>query len=181
MNASSAPRCPLRPAISFTTLLLRFSLGGLMAFSGWMKLGLHTDLGLQAFLPLKSLAPLDFYFAIAGFKLGLPEHLGIALSFIIPWTELLAGLGLIFGLWTRAAALIIALTMAGFAAGILSVISRGLDVNCPCFGAIKLFCPSRIGTCHIIRNAAFASAAIWIIVTDAGPLSLDRLLARQRS
>lgn len=163
----------MRPVVRGFTMLVRVALGGLLAFSGWMKLGLHTELGLQSIVPLKALTPMDFYFAINGFKMGLPEPLMVAMSFVIPWAEFLIGLALVFGVWARSAALLAAFMMVGFTAGIASVITRGLDVNCPCFGAIKLFCPSQIGPCHIVRNSGFFLAALWVLALGGGWLSVD--------
>jgi putative oxidoreductase len=161
--------CPMR----WLSLPVRLALGGLMAFSGWMKLGLHTELGLQGVLPLKSLTPQDFVFAIKGFQLGLPEPVMVLLAFVIAWLELLAGLMLIAGWKARSAGLVVVVLMAGFAAGIASLMVRGLDVNCPCFGAIKLFCTGPMGACHLVRNTGFALAGVWVVVFGAGPWAVD--------
>ena len=66
--------------------------------------------------------------AIKGFKFDLPDNLLVDLSFMIPWAEVLAGLCLIFGFFSRGAAFVIALMMAAFIIGIASVICpRDLD------------------------------------------------------
>lgn len=162
--ACSGRACPMRAMV----LPVRLVLGGLMAFSGWMKLGLHTRLGLQGLLPLKSLTPQDFVFAIKGFQLGLPDGVMIYLAFAIAWTELLAGLMLITGWRARGAGLVVAGLMVAFMGGIASLMVRGLDVNCPCFGAIKLFCTGPMGACHLVRNAGFLLAALWVVRFGAG-------------
>lgn len=158
---------------SWLSVPIRLALGGLMAFSGWMKLGLHTSLGLQSVLPLKTLTPLDFVFAIKGFQLGLPEGLTIFTAFWVAWLELLTGLLLIVGWRGRGAALVVGGLMLAFMAGIASLMVRGLDVNCPCFGAIKLFCEGPMGSCHLVRNSCFLAAAAWVFCFGPGPLAVD--------
>ena len=162
--------CPMR----MLALPVRLALGGLMAFSGWLKLGLHTKLGLQEVVPLKSLTPQDFVFAIKGFQLGLPDGVMIFLAFAIAWLELLAGVLLIVGWRARGAALVVAGLMVVFMGGIGSLMVRGLDVNCPCFGAIKLFCSGPMGACHLVRNTGFLLGALWVLRFGAGPLGIDR-------
>lgn len=153
-------------------LVARFALGGLLMFSGWVKLGI-ADFG---FLPI--LSPLDFAYSIKGFKMGLPDGLVEVMAFSIPWGEFGIGLLLLLGLWTRAAAALSCVMMVAFTAGIISVIARGLDVNCPCFGAIKLFCSGAIGPCHILRNSGFFLAGLFVAIAGGGLLSVDRALCR---
>lgn len=183
MNTSNASASlsstPTKPASQLAVLapLVRIALGGLLIFSGYMKLGIY-DFG--GYLPdamggrLPVLSPLDFAFSIKGFKMGLPDGLVSILAYVVPWTELLAGVFIVIGLWTRGAALLAMAMLAAFTLGIISVIGRGLDVNCPCFGAIKLFCSGAIGPCHIVRNSGFMAACLFLLWTGSGPLAFDR-------
>ncbi len=166
--------CPtaIASSLSFASPIVRLALGGLMVFSGWMKLGISSFGGLMPIL-----TPLDFAYSIQGFKMGLPESITILLAFVIPWLELIAGLSVLLGLWARAGAGLIALMMLGFMAGIASLMIRNLDVNCPCFGALKLFCSGPMGACHLVRNSCFLLAAVWIITLGPGPLAIDKHLA----
>ncbi len=144
-------------------LILRVVLGGLFIFSGVMKL---RDPGM-------------FAFAVKGFRLGVPEHIVIVLAFAIPWIEVLAGLGLVFGLGTRASAVVIAGMMAGFIAGIISLLQRHLDVNCPCFGSFELVCTGPMGVCHIVRNSVIGSIAMGLLIAGGGRFAADRVLRRR--
>ena len=52
---------------------------------------------------------------------------------ILPWVELVAGLLLLFGVWTREAALVVAALLLSFNLAAVSVLARGIDVeNCGC-------------------------------------------------
>lgn len=157
-------------------LILRLVLGGLLVLSGSMKLGVYKHLGITTL----AMDPLDFAFALGGFKLGLPEMLTQVLTYAVPWGELLCGLLLVAGLWTRGAAIGVIVLMLAFAAGIASLMVRGIDVNCPCFGKLKLFCGDRpLGWCHLIRNTGFALMGVAIVVMGPGMAAVDLMLGRR--
>jgi uncharacterized membrane protein YphA (DoxX/SURF4 family) len=151
------------PGQQITKVVLRLLLGGLFTFGGFLKLE----------------SPFGFAFAIKGFKLSLPDHLVIDIAFMVPWAELLAGLCLIFGFFTRGAGLVIAAMMFMFILGIASVIWRGLDVHCGCFGKLDFICTGGLGWCHIIRNTVLGGIGAYLAKVGAGPYSIDRIRARQ--
>jgi uncharacterized membrane protein YphA (DoxX/SURF4 family) len=150
----------------YTKLVLRVILGGLMVLSGVIKLSFASD-------------TTGFAFAIKGFKLGLPDHIVIDFAYMIPWTELLAGVCLIAGFFTRGAGLTVAAMMAFFAIGIASVMWRDLDVHCGCFGKLDFICTGPIGPCQITRCVVFGAVAGYLAKVGAGPWSLDRIRARR--
>ncbi|MBX9737930.1 MAG: DoxX family protein [Phycisphaerales bacterium] len=166
--------CPLR---AFVPLTLRLTLGGLLIFSGWLKLGISSFGG-----TLSTIDPQTVLYAIKGFQipwLSDQPDLMAFLAFAVPWVELISGVALVLGLWTRAAAIVVALTMVGFTAGIIGIVARGLDVKCPCFGAMKFICGAEIGTCHIVRNTGFFLAAVVIAKMGHGALGLDGVTSRK--
>jgi uncharacterized membrane protein YphA (DoxX/SURF4 family) len=133
-------------------------LGGLFIMAGFMKLGDHRGT----------------YDAVNAFHLGFGEPVLQVLSRVVPWTELLTGVLLVLGLWARGAAVVSILMMGAFMAGIASVMWRGLDVNCGCFGKLKLFCGDQpMGWCHLIRNSVMACAGLLILVMGPGAPALD--------
>lgn len=170
--------CPAPNSSPFVhaALPLRLALGGLMLFSGWMKLGIRTFDGV---LPGPVRDSLDFYFAINAFKMGLPQEVMRAMSGIIPWAEFLAGLLVLIGLWTRAASMLIGLMMVAFILGIASVMLRGIEADCPCFGSIKLFCGAKLGSCHLIRNTIILAVSLLLMRTGGGLLAFDSLFAKR--
>jgi uncharacterized membrane protein YphA (DoxX/SURF4 family) len=140
----------------------RVLLGGLFVFAGVMKLT----------------SPQLFVQAIAAFKLNIPDHLLILLTFVVPWTEILAGTALALGLWARSSALLIALMLLGFIGGIASVLIRKMDVHCSCFGSFEIPCTGPVGPCHLIRNTVLLALAGIVLAWGPGPLAIDRESAR---
>lgn len=140
---------------------VRIALGALFVFA--------------AFLKLKD--PQSFAEAIKAFKvfdLDTASHLVVMAAFTVPWLEMLCGILLIFGLWTRAAALALTALLLAFTAGIISVLIRHLDVSCGCFGNYEWPCKGNVGYCHILRNSTLLAAALLLLWRGAGPLALDR-------
>jgi len=66
----------------------------------------------------------------------LPGPLAIAFGWTLPFIEFLCGVGLLFGLFTRLCAIGIALLSISFLIAKAVVLSRGIDMECGCFGAI---------------------------------------------
>jgi uncharacterized membrane protein YphA (DoxX/SURF4 family) len=163
-------------------LILRLTLGALLIVSGGMKLGFFNPLALALALDYLRMDPIDFAFAIKAFKMGLGDGLVSFAAYTVAWGELLTGLLLLIGLWTRGAVLATIVLMGAFAVGIVSLMHRGIDVKCPCFGKLQLFCGDvPLGLCHILRNACFAAAAGVVLWLGPGMGSIDGWLARRRS
>ena len=68
----------------------------------------------------------------------------------LPWIELAVALALVLGVRARAGALIAAVLMAGFTAGIALAMARGLDFECGCFGTAD---HTRVGAVNLLENA----------------------------
>lgn len=141
-------------------MVLRLALGGLFVLAGSTKLA----------------EPRDFAFAIKGFDLGMSNDMLSTMAFIVPWAELLAGAALILGIWARGAAALLMMMLAGFTAGLLSVIMRDKNVDCSCFGQLKLFCgEGNIGSCHVIRNVGMMLGSAYLTWKGPGMLALANL------
>ncbi|MEM7755251.1 MAG: MauE/DoxX family redox-associated membrane protein [Planctomycetota bacterium] len=157
-----------RPGVpmSVLALALRLALGGLFVFAGGLKV----------------LNPQSFSESVRAFKI-LPDdasHLILSVTFTLPWVEVLAGLAVLLGFWTRAAAATLAAASLVFVGGLISVVLRGLNTPCACFGEMELFCSGVIGWCHVIRTAGFAAVGLLVLATGGGRWSLDWLLSRVR-
>lgn len=150
---------------------------------GWLVLPCRVLLAglflLAAYMKLKD--PVTFANAIRAFKI-VPEsasHLTMLATFVIPWVEAIAGLLLLVGLWTRAAAAAICLGLLVFMAAIGSIIVRNMagaaiDTKCSCFGKLDWPCPANVGYCQLIRDALMLALAVIVIAWGPGPLAIDR-------
>jgi uncharacterized membrane protein YphA (DoxX/SURF4 family) len=135
-------------------LLLRVGLGLVFLAAGGLKVG-HADV---------------FASEIAGFQL-LPHPLIAPLALLLPFLELMIGVYLILGLFTRFAAWFAALEMAVFAGAIASAVIRGISTSCGCFGPSDRTMTSwpEVG-----RDTGFALMGIVIALWAPGALALDR-------
>jgi uncharacterized membrane protein YphA (DoxX/SURF4 family) len=176
-GVTDAPRSAL-------VLLLRLGLGGLFLFAAYQKL-FASMFSHQNFLE-----------AIQAFRV-LPatpdwDWLLIGATYTIPWVELLCGLALVVGFWTRSAALVIGLLLMVFIAGIVSVTLRKWHADCSCFGQYKLLCGNKslpaamaifrdappVGWCKVVEDSVMVLAAAAVWTWGGGRVSLDRALAR---
>jgi putative oxidoreductase len=152
--------------IGWLVLTCRVALGGLFVFAAWLKLS-----GPQAFAD-----------SVLAFKI-IPEsadHLTTLTTFVVPWTEMVAGVALILGLWARSAALVLSLMLVVFMAGIGSVVYRnavlhqGIDTHCGCFGRFEWPCTDKVGGCQIGRDLAMLAMGVLVVLKGPGPLAIDR-------
>lgn len=158
------------PKESVFLLALRIGLAGVFAFAAYQKLKSPAAL-------------LEFSNAIEAFKLigAEQQHLITIATYAVPWAEALCAAFLLIGLWTRAAALLLSVALAGFIAAILSALDRGLDFPCGCFGKINFPCsPKSLTMCGVWRNVALLVPAVYILARGPGRMSVDRLLAPRR-
>ncbi len=85
---------------------------------------------------LKAADPLDFAQTIKNYQV-FPHALIFVIAVILPWVEMLSGAGLIVGILKRSSALIAAVLLAGFMVLVGSVVLRGIDTACGCFGSFS--------------------------------------------
>jgi uncharacterized membrane protein YphA (DoxX/SURF4 family) len=81
------------------------------------------------------------------------EHL---LAMTLPWIELVAGMALIVGIRVRDGALLTFVLMAVFTAGVALALTRGLDIECGCFGTTDA---SRVGLVKLLQNFGMLALA----------------------
>jgi uncharacterized membrane protein YphA (DoxX/SURF4 family) len=126
-------------------LAFRLVLGGLFVYAGAVKV----------------LDPLDFAQNIRNYQL-VGQSLSFIAAIVLPWLEILAGLALILGVWTRGAALVVTGLLVFFIVLTAVTMVRGLDVDCGCFGALS-------------RKSGWG-----VILEDLGMLVLGLVLLKKR-
>jgi putative oxidoreductase len=133
-------------------LALRLLLGGLFVFASWHKV----------------IEPLGFAMSVRGYKI-IPFAYSNLFALVVSWSELIAGVMLILGIFTRKAAGTIAILLVMFIVAIAMVVVRGMTVDCGCFSSEG---GSSASWLLIVRNVALLAAAFLIMRYNDGYLSL---------
>lgn len=142
--------------MQLAVFLLRLILGGLLIVTGALKVGHAPELAS----------------ALAGFRL-LPGEVVAPMALVLPYFELLVGLYLVAGLFTRVVGWITVVQFVLYAAAIASAVIRGIPANCGCFG------PNDQATAdwpHVAFDLALALLAFIIARFAPGILAVDRRL-----
>ena len=98
---------------------------------------------------------------------------GAPLAVILPYFEMLLGLYLVAGLFTRIAGWVATAQFLIYAAAIASAVLRGIPANCGCFG------PGDAAVAdwpHVAFDLALAAIALFIAPGAPGAFALDRRL-----
>ena len=140
------------------TLAVRVLLGALFVAAGALKVGHFNDLAA----------------AIAGFRI-LPEAVIAPLAVILPFFEIGLGAYLIFGLFTRAAAIVAALQLLIYSAAIASAVIRHIPANCGCFGPQD---QAPADWPHVLVDLALSAVCAAIAWRAPGLLALDQRIKR---
>lgn len=111
------PGFPKTPK-AWLILVARLVLGAVFIYASWDKI----------------FDPAAFAQSIANYQL-LPERWINPSALLLPWVELICGLGLITGALVRGSALIVTLLLLVFGAALAYSAYRGLDIHCGCFTA----------------------------------------------
>lgn len=141
-----------------TVFAARLLVGGLLLGAGCLKIGHAPDLAA----------------AIAGFRL-LPAAVVGPLALGLPFFEVLLGLYLVFGLFTRIAGVVACVQFVVYAAAVASAVVRHIPANCGCFG------PADAAVAdwpHVGFDLLLALASAYIAYGAPGALAVDRRLHR---
>ncbi len=141
-------------------LIARLVTGGVWIVAGALKV---TD-------PSASIAAVRAYELLPG---SLVEPIGLAL----PAVELVVGLALVVGVFTRGAALVSGVLFAAFIIGIASVWARGIEIDCGCFGGggPKADAASSYPW-EIARDVALLAASGYLMAVRRTRLAVDNVL-----
>jgi uncharacterized membrane protein YphA (DoxX/SURF4 family) len=104
----------------------------------WLTVRVQIALGaifVAAALP-KIADPPSFAHMVYNYRI-LPAPLINITALLMPWVELLCGLALILGVWTRPARTILGLLLVVFVAAIAFNLARGNAIDCGCFDVTK--------------------------------------------
>ena len=107
----------------------------------------------------------------------LPEAVVPLIGDALPMVEILLGVLLLLGLFTRFAAIAFGALMVIFVIGIASAWARGLAIDCGCFGGGGSIAPDQTKyPVEIVRDLALVAASVVVAVWPRTRLSLDQTL-----
>lgn len=109
------------------------TLSGRLA-SPWLTVRVQIALGVffvAAALP-KVVDPPSFAHMVYNYRL-VPGAFVNLMALVMPWVELLAGLALILGIWTRTSAATVGALLFVFVAAVSINLARGNAIDCGCF------------------------------------------------
>jgi len=147
-------------------LAARLILGGVLLAAGALKVG---NLG-------------ESVNAVRGYQL-LPWSLTVPVGYALPIIEIVVGLLLVLGLFTRWAALVGSLMMFAFIIGIASAWARGIAIDCGCFGgggAIALEEALAAYPWEIARDVGLLLCGAWLVWRPQTALALHDRIVRPR-
>ncbi len=148
-------------ATTWVGLLARLVVGGVWVVAGVLKL---PD-------------PAANVRSVRAYRL-LPEGVVPVVGHALPVLEILVGACLLLGLLTRAVAVVSGLMLVAFVIGIAAAWSRGLQIDCGCFGGGPD--PSANATAaypwDIARDVGLLALSVWLAVGPRTPWSADRVL-----
>jgi uncharacterized membrane protein YphA (DoxX/SURF4 family) len=148
----------------WVSTVLRLGLGGVAIAAGLSKLG---DLPASVR-------------AVRAYEL-FPEPLAQLIGNGLPMVELVLGILLILGLFTRAASIVFGALMVAFIIGIASAWARGLAIDCGCFGGGGAVEPDQTRyPVEIARDLAFVIGSAVLARWPRSLYSLDHTLGLQR-
>lgn len=111
--------------------------------------------------------------AVRAYEL-LPDMLAQVVGWALPYLEILLGLVLISGLFTRWAAALSGLLQLAFVIGLIQAWARGLSIDCGCFTAGGQVAEGQTTYgLDLARDLVFLAAAVWLYLRPVSRLSLD--------
>lgn len=118
--------------------------------------------------------PIGFFSTLMQFQL-FPDLALRFLAVYVPWLELVTGLCLLLGLMHRSAGLVFAVLNVLFSFSIMSVIVRGIEVDCGCFGLLgdALGLPDAADKWAVLRNLLFIAMGLGVFFIKESKLSLQ--------
>jgi len=120
--------------------------------------------------------PAQSALAVRAFKV-LPYDFAGYVGYALPVLEILLGLLLVLGLFTRVSAALGGLLMLAFIFGISWAWAHGYSIDCGCFGGGGTIAASQTQyPLEILRDAGIAACAAWLVVRPRTPYSLDHRL-----
>lgn len=149
----------------YAALVSRLILGGVFLFSG----------------AIKALDPGGLAASIRTYELALPEWFVTVSSIALPYLEIMLGLYLAAGLFTKLSAWTTSALMVLFIVALTQGALRGLQIDCGCFGSEAGGGQPGNLWLDALRDFGLLALALHVALAPIGRFSVDALLHRNRS
>ena len=146
----------------YLSLVSRLVLGGVFLYAGASKV--FDPGGLAA--------------SIRSYGLGLPEWFVTLSAYALPPFEVLLGLYLLLGLFTRTSAWTTNVLMVLFLAALVQGALRGLEIDCGCFGSTSGDESPSLWV-DVLRDLGLLALGLQLAVSPSRRFGVDAYLARR--
>jgi len=148
---------------TWISLVARVVLGGAILWAGLLKIG---DLSQSVV-------------AVKAYQLPLPLWMITTIGYLMPIVEIILGLVIIAGLFTRWTAMLGGIMMIVYIALISSAWARGLSIDCGCFTQGGMLLPGQTTKYlwDILRDTGLLLCAAWVFIFPKSPISVDKWIA----
>ncbi|WP_254126089.1 DoxX family protein [Amycolatopsis sp. CA-230715] len=121
----------------------------------------------------KFLDPGQTHVAVQAYDI-LPGGLVGLVATAMPLLEIVVGLALLFGIFTRWAAIVSGLMLLAFIGAIAQAWARGLTIDCGCFsGGGQVAADQTEYPWEILRDIGYLALAVWLTVRPSTRFSTD--------
>ena len=134
---------PRNKLLTAAVIVLRVVLGAIFAYAGYVKLAQPWQL---------------FAAGIAEYQI-VPLWAATFLARTLPWFEILLGLTLAVGRWSRTSAVIVSGLLLVFFSLMVRAFAQGKEINCGCFGPNEL-----ISWKTLLRDGSMLAGALFLTV-----------------
>ena len=125
----------------------------------------------------KILHPGDFALNVATYQI-LPLSLINLQAIGLPWVEMLCGVTLLLGLWTRETALVTVGMNVMFIVALLMTLHRSEEIMCGCFASADA--GHQIGMDLVVRDVGLLLVGLYLVWIGPRKPSVDNLLRRKK-
>ena len=148
--------------VDSVTLAARLALGAVFVYASRFKI----------------VDPYDIAINIATYQM-LPDCLVNVLAITLPWLELVTGVLVIAGAFSRESSLTIGAMLVMFIIAILVAMSKDLQISCGCFASEAA--AADIGWPKVIEDVVMLAGAGWIALWGGGRLSIVAVMKSRRA
>ena len=121
--------------------------------------------------------PDDFVVSIANYKL-VPAGIDTMTATVLPWVELLCGLGILAGVFFRGSSLLACVLSILFAIAVSSALSRGLDIACGCFSQDPSV--GKINWEKLVQTLLLIAFSVFLLFSTSDKFKVEQLTRQSK-